>query len=226
MVYQIRIKGHLDEKWSDWFGDVTIMHENNGVTLFTCQVVDQAALHGLLKRIRDLGIPLISMNRLREEEIMSEEVLPQTKATTISASFQQKSIGVSLFIIASTAIYYLARAWSLTPSSEAGTIIPDGYNGLVVTTLVLIILLQIILQIVLVIGAGSEAKPTNHEKDASLKATRNAYPVFIIGALTVIALLILNFPIFYAVNLTVMSLLLAEITRLASHLFYSRKSTR
>ena len=65
MVYQIRIKGHLGPKWTDWFGDVTITLEDDGDTLLTCPVVDQAALHGLLRKIRDLGMPLISAIRVR-----------------------------------------------------------------------------------------------------------------------------------------------------------------
>ena len=62
MVYQIRIKGHLNKKWSDWFDGMRISLEDNGETLITGFVVDQAALHGLLKQIRDLGISLISVN--------------------------------------------------------------------------------------------------------------------------------------------------------------------
>ncbi|MGL1890666.1 MAG: hypothetical protein OCD02_03520 [Spirochaetaceae bacterium] len=61
--YQIRVEGHLDIKWSDWFGSMTISLEDNGDTLITGMVQDQAALHGLLKRVRDLGIPLISVNQ-------------------------------------------------------------------------------------------------------------------------------------------------------------------
>ncbi len=64
MVYQIRIEGHLGPKWTDWFGDVSITLEDNGETLLTGPVVDQAALHGLLRKIRDLGMPLISAIRV------------------------------------------------------------------------------------------------------------------------------------------------------------------
>ena len=65
MVYQIRIKGHLDRRWTEWFGGVTITLEEGGETLLTCPVVDQAALHGLLRKIRDLGMPLISATRVK-----------------------------------------------------------------------------------------------------------------------------------------------------------------
>jgi hypothetical protein len=61
MVYQIRLKGHLGRQWTDWFAGLTIMLQDNGETLLTGLVVDQAALHGLLKKVRDLGIPLLSV---------------------------------------------------------------------------------------------------------------------------------------------------------------------
>ncbi len=66
--YEIRIKGHLDSQWTDWFEDLTVTLEETGDTLLTGPVVDQAALHGLLKKIRDLGIPLISINRVETNE--------------------------------------------------------------------------------------------------------------------------------------------------------------
>ena len=64
MVYQIRVKGHLESQWTDWFGGLTITLEENGETLLTGPVVDQAALHGLLKKVRDLGMPLVSVVRV------------------------------------------------------------------------------------------------------------------------------------------------------------------
>ena len=58
---EIRIKGHLDNRWADWFEGLTITLEDNGHTLLTGHGVDQAALHGLLKKVRDLGLPLVSV---------------------------------------------------------------------------------------------------------------------------------------------------------------------
>jgi hypothetical protein len=58
VVYQIRLKGHLDGQWQDWFGGLTINLEDNGETLLSGRVSDQAGLHGLLRKVRDLGIPL------------------------------------------------------------------------------------------------------------------------------------------------------------------------
>ena len=64
MVYQIRIQGHLGHQWTDWFEGLTITLSDNGETLLTGPVVDQAALHGLLRKVRDLGMPLLSVNRV------------------------------------------------------------------------------------------------------------------------------------------------------------------
>ncbi len=64
VVYQIRIRGQLGTQWTEWFEGLTITLEDNGDTLLTGPVVDQAALHGLLKKVRDLGIPLISVTRV------------------------------------------------------------------------------------------------------------------------------------------------------------------
>ncbi len=61
MIYQIRVKGHLGRQWTDWFEGLTITLEDNGDTLLTGPVVDQAALHGLLKKVRDAGLPLLSV---------------------------------------------------------------------------------------------------------------------------------------------------------------------
>ena len=61
-IYQIRIAGHLDSQWTEWFGGMTITLEDNGDTLLTGPVIDQAMLYGLPKRVRDLGMPLVSVS--------------------------------------------------------------------------------------------------------------------------------------------------------------------
>ena len=73
-LYEIRIKGHLDDRWADWFEGLTITLEDNGDTLLTGPVVDQSALHGLLRKVRDLGIPLLSVNRVEPGQADASEV--------------------------------------------------------------------------------------------------------------------------------------------------------
>ena len=63
VIYQIRIEGQLGSQWTDWFEGLTITLEENGETLLTGPVVDQAALYGLLKKVRDLGLPLLAVNQ-------------------------------------------------------------------------------------------------------------------------------------------------------------------
>jgi hypothetical protein len=67
-IYQIKVKGNLDQRWSDWFDGFAITVQADGATLLTGSVADQAALHGLLSRIRDLGLPLLSITRLESQE--------------------------------------------------------------------------------------------------------------------------------------------------------------
>jgi hypothetical protein len=73
-LYQIMIKGHLGSQWTDWFEGLTITLEDNGDTLLAGPVVDQAALHGLLKKVRDLGLPLVSVNPVKPGQADQSDV--------------------------------------------------------------------------------------------------------------------------------------------------------
>ena len=72
-LYEIRLEGHLEARWADRFGGMTLALEDNGETLLSGPVIDQAALHGLLKKVRDLGLPLISVNRVESGKTDGDE---------------------------------------------------------------------------------------------------------------------------------------------------------
>ena len=76
IVYEIRLKGHLSHQWTEWFEGLTITLEEDGNTLLTGPVIDQAALHGLLKKVRDLGMPLLSVNRVKPSQADASIVKP------------------------------------------------------------------------------------------------------------------------------------------------------
>ncbi len=65
-TYRVRVGGQLDDRWSDWLGGFAVQRRNDGTTVLVGPVVDQAALHGVIARIRDLGLPLLSVSRVVE----------------------------------------------------------------------------------------------------------------------------------------------------------------
>jgi len=75
-VYEIRLKGHLDNRWAGRFDGLTITLADNGETLLTGPVVDQAALHGLLRTIRDLGLPLLSVSQVESKQAPGPHLKP------------------------------------------------------------------------------------------------------------------------------------------------------
>ena len=66
-IYEFRLKGHLDDRWSEWFGGLAVQRQEDGTTVLVGPVVDQAALHGVLNGIRDLGLTIISVQRVSSE---------------------------------------------------------------------------------------------------------------------------------------------------------------
>jgi hypothetical protein len=71
--YEIRIEGHLSASWASWFQDLYVRHEENGETVLSGTLVDQSALHGVLMRIRDLGLPLVAVSRTERTEDQAPE---------------------------------------------------------------------------------------------------------------------------------------------------------
>ena len=79
-TYRITIKGHLDSDWSDWFDGLTITLVDHGETILTGPIVDQTALHGVLIKIRDLGLPLLSLTRIEPEREKECNLLMRAEA--------------------------------------------------------------------------------------------------------------------------------------------------
>jgi hypothetical protein len=84
-LYEIRIRGHLTDEWANWFDGLTITLEDNGETLLTGPLTDQAALHGLLRKVRDLGLPLLSVNCVKSDQADTPGV-----EQTIAASYPER----------------------------------------------------------------------------------------------------------------------------------------
>ena len=74
--YEIRLKGHLDARWANWFGGLSLTYEGDDTTVLAGPVVDQAALHGLLRKVRDLGLPLVSVSQVEPQQGDASDVQP------------------------------------------------------------------------------------------------------------------------------------------------------
>jgi len=79
--YEIRIKGHLDTRWADWFEGLSFTHESDGTTILSGPVVDQAALHGLLRKVRDLGLPLVGVSSIKPSSADTSDAEGQRDAS-------------------------------------------------------------------------------------------------------------------------------------------------
>lgn len=76
-IYRIRVDGHLDDRWSDWLAGLAIERQDDGTTLLVGPIVDQAALHGVIARIRDLALPLLAVNRVDRPPDPEAELHPE-----------------------------------------------------------------------------------------------------------------------------------------------------
>lgn len=133
VVYQIRLKGHLDNQWTNWFEGLTITLEEDGDTLLTGPVVDQAALHGLLKKVRDLGMPLVSVNQVQFNEThpyrsKKEKEMNTVKSTTgIDPRVKLSLLWIFLILnMAYADILSLMDPTSIIRGIMAGTPLPAG----------------------------------------------------------------------------------------------------
>ena len=72
--YEIRLKGHLEARWAAWFDGLSLSQESDGTTVIRGPVIDQAALHGLLSKVRDLGLPLIAVTQVDPKQMKGREI--------------------------------------------------------------------------------------------------------------------------------------------------------
>ena len=75
--YEIRLRGHLDSRWAAWFDGLSLTNESDGTTIISGPVVDQAALHGLLQKVRDLGLPLVSVTQVEPDQPHAPTIGPR-----------------------------------------------------------------------------------------------------------------------------------------------------
>jgi len=108
--YEIRLKGHLDSQWTDWFGGLTITLEEDGDTLLTGPVVDQASLHSLLKKVRDLGMLLVSVSQVQPDKTHSYRSTNRERMNGNILLNQIKQIGIGLAFIIFPLLFIFAFA--------------------------------------------------------------------------------------------------------------------
>lgn len=100
--YEIRLRGHLDDRWAEWFDGLTITLEDDGDTLLSGPVIDQAALHGLLKKVRDSGMPLVSVNRVQFHETHPYRSIKEKKmytSATATKKIDTKTLLSTLWVV-------------------------------------------------------------------------------------------------------------------------------
>jgi hypothetical protein len=88
--YEIRLKGHLDSRWADWLGGMSLTHAGDGTTVVAGPVVDQAALHGLLQKLRDMGVTLVSVNETTAD-VPSDNAARANKATDTHSTRERRT---------------------------------------------------------------------------------------------------------------------------------------
>jgi hypothetical protein len=152
-VYQIRLKGQLGSEWTDWFEGLTIRLEEDGDTLLTGPVVDQAALHGLLKKVRDLGLPLESVNQVSFNQTHTEGTNKEMSVNTSSNTLEikdRKNWLSTLWIFAMLnyiyadvfGLFFLPGAQKETASMAAGAVF--GFAVLMETAIAMVLLSRVL----------------------------------------------------------------------------------
>lgn len=139
-IYEIRVAGHLSPQWADRFEDLTVTLEENGNTLLTCPVVDQAALHGLLKKVRDLGLSLLSVNQVPPLELTNQSYRSKERMNANNKLIQIQDRKVILSTLWVFVMFCIAYA-DLIGFIEPGTLekIINGNVGFDLTPAIILI---------------------------------------------------------------------------------------
>jgi hypothetical protein len=127
VVYQIRIKGHLGSQWTDWFEGLTITLDEDGETLLTGPIIDQSALYGLLKKVRDLGMPLVSVSQIQHHSKKEIEMNTQKSAAGIDPRVKLSLLWIFVIVnMAYADILSLMDSTSIIRGIMAGSPLPAG----------------------------------------------------------------------------------------------------
>ena len=151
---------------------------------------------------------------------MSSQDIIHNSKQEIHASFRIKSAAVSLFVILSIGVYFVAKVISLLPSDQA---VPSGALGLLISTSVLVIIVESALQIVLFIGAGKIEDRTKRDERIAALSTRNAYYLLVVGIFASVGSMLLGYSAFEITSIMLIAFLLAETVSYASQLIYYQR---
>ncbi len=153
---------------------------------------------------------------------MKQDIIQDTQPST-GPSFAQKSTGLSLVIVFSAALYYIVNMWPMRDVAQTTAELPAGFGSLVLTTIGLIVMAEIVLQIVLAVGAGADSAESKIDRIATLKATRNAYFVLCFAIFAAVGTVFMpELTPFCTANVAILGFVAAEIVGFISQLIYSR----
>jgi hypothetical protein len=152
---------------------------------------------------------------------MKQATSIRTQLSLADTSFHAKSAGVSLVVVMTIGIFYFGRLLQLDAS---GASLPEGFLSLVLTTILLLIVVESVLQIVLVIGVGRVSAVTQRDRSIGLQATRNVYAVMSVGVVITFGMLFFNPSLFIMGNILLLTFMLAEITKSVAQIIGYRQS--
>lgn len=152
---------------------------------------------------------------------MSQKVTHRPIPQSFNAPFRVKSAGVSLVTILIVGCYYFANLLTLLPSGEG---VPEGALNLMITTILLIIVVEAVLQIILFIGAGQIEKRTGHDDSIAARASRNAYLVLTLGVFATLGSMFVGFALFEVISILLLAFMVAEVVKFGSQIVYYRSA--